>query len=254
MENYQDLVTLLEPIIRQAGNILLNHFGRIVEYSDKKDGSLVTQADIASEQFLIKRLQYLVPGAGFYAEESGIQEGNEYSWVIDPLDGTTNFAQGLPHFCISVALTKNNKPVIGVVFQPLLDEFFYSIEGGGSFLNGKRLSLLKENTLRGVILIATTHVKRPGYAQKVKLIESSGYASRGFGASALDLAYCAAGRSDAVFLQGGFWWDIAAGSLLIEQAEGVIRESKEMEIGPSSKAILGGSPYSYKKISDLIWN
>jgi len=251
--SYQNLIPVLEPIIRDAGSILMKHFRGVLQRMHKEDGSFATEADIASEQLLIKRLQFVVPGAGFYAEESGIQEGNEYSWVIDPLDGTTNFVQGLPHFCISVALTKHNEPVVGIVFQPLLNEFFYAIKGEGTFLNGTRLVLSQETVCTDMVLIATTHIKRPGYAQKVKQIEGAGYASRALGAAALDLAYCAAGRSAAVFLQGGFWWDIAAGVLLIEQAGGIISQEQGEAIAPSSRVILGGLPKAHKKISRLIW-
>src|SRR5688572_18903690 len=131
-----DLALRIAPIIRHAGSILLTHFTTKLTRTDKGyDQGFVTQADIESEKYLITALKAIMPDAAIFAEESGQSTTNsDYCWVIDPLDGTTNFACGLNYWCISVALTYKNKPVFGMIYQPLLNELFYAQEGKGAFL------------------------------------------------------------------------------------------------------------------------
>lgn len=260
--NYQELIKPLEIIIKDAGDILLTYFNKNnLERFNKSDGSFATQADLESEKFLIKKLHELVPEAGFFTEETGIQNGNnKYLWVIDPLDGTTNFAQGLPYFCISVALTKNNVPVIGVVYNPLLKEFFYAIKGSGAFLitstintTHQQLNLNHQKKLKSsVVLFSIPYKKNNHFFDEINSIAHQAYSVRTFGAAALDQAYVAAGRGDAVVMQGLSWWDVAAGMLLITEAEGTVTDFEGEEITPKYQTFLGAISPLYDELRVLV--
>lgn len=247
------LVKQIDPIVKEGGELLLSYYQKTITKNVKHDGSYATQADIENERFLIERLKPLIPGAGFCAEESGIVEGNDYCWVIDPLDGTTNFAQGLPYFCTSLALTYKDESVIGIVYQPLLQEFFYAIKGGGAFVNGQALSVSDRAELNQTVVVCELpYVDRPDYFQLINSVETLVYTRRTFGAAALDLAYCAAGRIDAVLFRDLSWWDVAAGMLLITEAGGEVSGFKGEKIGPNFETFLGGNKLIIKKISQEI--
>lgn len=216
----------VEPIIRKAGEIVLSYFHKKLTWHEKDQG-FVTQADLESERFLIQELSKVLPEASFFAEESGRSKGeNDYCWVIDPLDGTTNFAHGLPYFCISIALTYHNKPIFGVIYQPLLNELFYAQEGQGAYLNGQRISVAQEVPLdKSFLLVGLPYEKDQGYKrvmEHLQQISPRTYAFRHMGAIALDQAYLACGRADGLFFEGLSWWDIAAGILLIKEAGGMV--------------------------------
>ena len=207
-----DLRLNIEDAVRRAGEILLSQAKAGFSINKKDGGDIVTDVDLMSEKSLIKDLSPVLPGAGVIGEESGERPSeNGYKWVIDPLDGTLNYCRGIPAFCISVALTFNDKPVAGCVYHPPTDEMFYAELGQGLMVNG---SLFKKPEACGKrLLISGYGFKRgPGtFVSKRKL-----------GAWALDLAYIAAGRLDAGFFPRFNWWDIAAGILLVQEGGGVI--------------------------------
>ncbi len=251
--NPQALVKSVEPIIRKAGDLLRSYFRKTVDRTYKDDGSFATQADIESEQLLIEHLKDLVPGAGFFAEESGKIAGNEYCWVIDPLDGTTNFARGLPYFCTSVALTKNDKPIAGFIFQPLMNEFFYAIKGGGAYLNGQPISVSEPQPVEKSLLIyALPYQDESNFFKAVCHFAQRANTSRMLGAAALDQAYCAAGKADAVLFTDLSWWDVAAGMLLIEEAGGAVSQFDGTPVTPSYRSLLAGNKPICNEISSLV--
>lgn len=241
----------VQEVVRQAGNIVLSYYNKDLTHHTKKDGSFATQADLASEKFLIEQLSLLLPGAAIFAEESGVTQGNDYCWVIDPLDGTTNFSRHLPYFCVSVALTKNDERLIGVVFNPLLDEMFVAVKGQGAFLNGQSLHIISQEKklARACIGFSLPYEKEHGELCKlVCQIEPRVYSCRVMGAAALDIAYCAAGRFDATLFDGLFWWDMAAGSLLVEEAGGVASELNGGCLSSTSRSFIGGSELIIKEL------
>jgi len=199
-----------------------------VGHQHKPDGSLCTEADLAAQEALIKRLQAIhnVPVLG---EEMSVEQqeeiwgdGKQELWCIDPIDGTSNFVHGLPYFAISVALIRDGKSVLGVVYDPVAKECFAAERGRGAFLNGVRMlnhSVSKE--LSGAL--ANVDLKRLGSKLASDIASRPPYASqRNFGASTLDWCYTAAGRYD-VYLHGGQkLWDYAAGSLVLEEAGGQV--------------------------------
>lgn len=197
-----------------------------VERMQKEDGSFCTEADIAAQAALIDRLQKIYPAA-LMGEEMSKQEqeeqwakGDAGLWSVDPIDGTSNFFNGLPYFAISVALMQQGKSVLGVIYNPVADEMFYAEKGGGAFLNGKALPLKKDvPTLSGAM--ANVDLKRLDQKLAEQIAAHPPYASqRNYGACTLEWCYTAAGYFD-LYLHGGQKpWDYAAGSLILEEAGG----------------------------------
>ncbi len=241
----------VEKAAQEAGAILLTYYQGALSRSYKGDGSFATQADVAAEQYLIKALQPLVVGAGFYAEESGIVAGNDYVWVIDPLDGTTNFAHGFPYFCTSIALTYKQEPIMGVIFNPVMKHLFSGVKGQGAFLNGEKMSVSSETRLSEALLAVWFDTNQAGLALS-KEMPASNFSFRNPGAGALDLAYCAAGKLDACFYQGAFWWDYAAGALLIEEAGGKVSTFQGERVNPENRTFVGGNEPIFTQLSPIL--
>ena len=239
-----DLVAKVSPIIKQAGQILLGYFGTPLAKTEKslngRSQGFVTDADIASENYLIEKLGAIIDGAAFIAEESGNSgKSSDYCWVIDPLDGTTNFAHNLSYFCISVALTHKDKPVFGMIYQPMLDELFYAHAGKGAYLNGKPIAVALQSGSKKMVTIgfASLYSKMVGMAAK----QDKPFSMRNFGAMALDLAYIACGRLDAGVFDKVKWWDMAAGIILIEEAGGIITDFQGLNTGINSQSCMATS-------------
>jgi myo-inositol-1(or 4)-monophosphatase len=199
-----------------------------VAHQRKSDGSLFTAADIAAQEALSHRLPEIYSGP-IVAEEMTPEQQAEYwlagaegLWCVDPIDGTSNFVNGLPYFAVSVALMKKGRSVLGVVYDPVADEVFYAEKGGGAFLNGERLPI-KEHAPHLRNAMAQVDFKRLPERLARELVAAPPYSSqRNFGASTLEWCYVAAGRFD-VYLHGGQkLWDYAAGSLILEEAGGLM--------------------------------
>lgn len=212
---------------RDAGRILLDKFGRKINISKKGDINLVTEADLASEKFIIERIKSHYPKHSILAEESGeaIVTGGDgkWKWIIDPLDGTTNFAHGYPMFCVTLALEHNDKIVIGVTYDPTRDEMFSAEKGNGASLNGREIRVSETEKLSEALVVTGFPYN---FKEKVNfsrhLTEFLLY-SRGVrrdGSAAIDMAYVACGRFDGFWEEGLNPWDVAAGVLLIEEAGG----------------------------------
>ena len=195
-----------------------------VSHQHKSDGSLCTEADLAAQAALIKKLQAIV-NVPVMGEEMSEQEqrdlwaaGHEGLWCIDPIDGTSNFTRGLPYFAVSVALLREHKSVMGVVYNPVSDELFAAEAGKGAFINGEKL-VGRVSAVPLAQALASVDLKRLPAKLLKKLVSTPPYASqRNFGASALDWCYTAAGRYD-VYLHGGQkLWDYAAGILILQES------------------------------------
>lgn len=215
---------------RNAGNLIMRYVDRVetLNIDVKSANDFVTEVDILAEQEIIKTIQKAYPHHSFMGEESGITKGDDYVWIIDPLDGTTNFIHQFPHFAVSIALMYQDKLMHGVVYDPSRQELFTATRGGGAQLNGKRIRVSKTNGFKDA-LIGTGFPFRmqehlPAYLEMFKVVHNATAGIRRAGSAALDLAYVAAGRMDA------FWeiclkpWDIAAGALLVEEAGGIVSD------------------------------
>ena len=225
------LIPHIEIIIRAAGAQALALRNAGLSEHVKENGSIATNADIACENYLIESLGKLLPKAGFYAEESAASlPTTEYCWVIDPIDGTTNFVRTVPFFCISIALAHKNKPILGMIYAPAQDELFHGIIGGGAFLNHTKITVSTTSTLEQAVICGNV-----GYRKKLKkdaiefplqkIIEIA-LAYRTLGSAALELAYVAAGRIDAAIFLDLAWWDVAAATVLIQEAGGSVLKLK----------------------------
>jgi len=246
------------PVLVKAGDLLLSFFKNGVSYKNKANQSIVTEADIQVEKFLIENLSKILPEASFFAEESGAQgDLSTLCWVIDPLDGTTNFVHGIPYFCISIALTKNNEPVLGFVYQPILGQMFHAIKGEGAFLNNSPIKVSSINKFDQTFLVVGIPYEKSdsylrGFFDDMSEIMRKTLTFRHFGAVALDLAYVACGKVDAIFFEDMFWWDFAAGILLIKEAGGVITDFSHKPIGMDSKSLIGANATIHKGFMDIL--
>jgi myo-inositol-1(or 4)-monophosphatase len=211
-----------------AGRILLEKFGKIDSVSKKGAINLVTEADIASENLIIERIKSYFPRHAILAEESGKNNlASEFLWIIDPLDGTTNYAHGYPCFCVTIALEHLGEVILGVTYDPTRNELFTAERGAGAALNGKPIKVSTTNKLEDALLVTGFPYdlkQRPHLTQQ---FEDLLFASRGVrrdGSAAIDMAYVACGRFDGFWEEGLNPWDMAAGKLLIEEAGGWVTD------------------------------
>jgi myo-inositol-1(or 4)-monophosphatase len=215
---------------RQAGNLLLRYHSRLEQLTvtEKSDNDFVSEADRAAEDAIIATIHKAYPDHGVLAEESGSHGGGEYQWVVDPLDGTTNFLHGLPQFAISIALRHRGQLVCAVVYDPLREELFTAERGNGAYLNDRRMRVSSRRTLDGA-LIGTgipfrDHRFVDQYLAMLKGLMRDTAGIRRPGSAALDFAYVAAGRLDGFWELGLSAWDFAAGALLVREAGGVVSD------------------------------
>ncbi len=233
----------------------LDRVGALV-VSEKGRNDFVSEVDRAAEQVLIATIRKSYPSHGFLAEESGAAAGDDYTWVIDPLDGTTNFLHGFPQFAVSVACRHRGRAEVGVVLDPLRGELFTAERGGGTQLDGRRLRVSQRPGLEGA-LVGTGFPYRDNrrlLKPYVAMLESVMNATAGVrrpGAASLDLAYVAAGRLDAFFEFGLSPWDTAAGNLLITEAGGRVGTMSGGEYADGGD-LLAGSPKVYAALAELL--
>jgi len=226
------LLNVMMGAARKAARSLVRDYGEVeqLQVSMKGPADFVSSADIRAEKTLRAELKKARPGYGFLLEEGGEIAGDDKShrWIIDPIDGTTNFLHGIPNFCISIGLERDGEMFAGVVYQPLGDEMFHAEKGAGSFLNERRLRVSARRKMEETVL--TTGIPflgRPGHGVFLKeLAAVMGQVAgvRRFGSAALDLAYVAAGRCDGYWEAGIKPWDIAAGIVLVREAGGYVTD------------------------------
>jgi len=227
------LINVMTRAAEKAARGLRRDFGEVeqLQVSLKCPGNFVSTADLKAERTLRQELSKARPDYSFLMEESGASAGKdtEHRWIVDPLDGTTNFLHGLPHFCISIALERAGDIVAGVVYDPIKDELFWGEKGIGSFLNDRRLRVSSRRQLSQALLATGTPYGqrsdgRPRYLRQLDSLMDQVGDIRRMGAAALDLAYVAAGRFDGYWEYGLGAWDIAAGLLLVREAGGYVSE------------------------------
>lgn len=233
--NLELLTQQTVEIVRKASTFIQQEaalFSRDkIEYKDLNN--LVSYVDKEAEKLLVKALSELLPEASFITEEGTTGQEPDptaLNWIIDPLDGTTNFIHGLPVYCVSVGLARGKEPLVGVIHQPSTDEMFYGWQGGGAWCNGTRMYVSKVPVLQES-LIATgfpyyKFEKQKRYMYILELLMQKTHGLRRMGAAAVDLAYVAAGRFDGFYEYNLNSWDMAAGVLLIKEAGGTVTDFK----------------------------
>ena len=216
---------------REAGGVLIDRLGR-ARISTKGDIDLVTEADLAAEKLIIERIRSHYPRHAILAEESGasveVDAGkSDWKWIIDPLDGTTNYAHGYPCFCVSIAVERAGQIELGVVYDPTRDELFAAERGQGATLNERPIRVSTIADLNSAMLCTGFPYnvrERPDFAREFINFTMTAQAVRRDGSAALDLAYLACGRFDGFWEDGLNAWDIAAGLILIEEAGGRVTD------------------------------
>ena len=219
-------VTVMVKAARLAGNVLLRNINKLEALNVVQKGRMdyASEVDADAEKVIVKELKRAYPEYGIFGEEGGVQSERRHMWVIDPLDGTSNYLRGVPHYCVSIALVENGEPTDAVIFDPLRNELFTASRGAGAVLNDRRIRVADRKDLEGTMI-------HTGFAPRERARASAQLKSldallvhaediRRSGSAALDLAYVACGRADAYFEAGVKIWDIAAGVLLVREAGG----------------------------------
>jgi len=226
------IINVMETAARKASRNLVRDFGEVeqLQVSRKGPSDFVSAADLRAERTLLNELQKGRPGYGLLMEEGGSTPGEDdrNRWIVDPLDGTTNFLHGVPHFAISIAHEEDGQIVAGAVYQPITDELFWAVKGKGAYLNHRRLRVSSRNNMQDALLATGLPYrgkpKHPAYVATLDALLPQVAGVRRFGAASLDLAWLAAGRFDA------FWefdlesWDVAAGLFLVREAGGSVSD------------------------------
>ncbi|GGK88576.1 inositol monophosphatase family protein [Rufibacter glacialis] len=229
-----DISALRDQVVqltKEVGHFILQESAQfdVARLEHKGLNDMVSYVDKEAERRLVARLEQLLPQAGFITEEgTKTEQAEEFNWVIDPLDGTTNFIHGLPIFAVSIALLQRNELVLGVVHDICRDECFHAVKGGGAFCNGKKISVSQAPALKDG-LIATgfpyyTFDLMPEYLKVMGTFMQSCHGLRRLGSAALDLAYVAAGRFEGYFEFNIHSYDVAAGALLVQEAGGQVTD------------------------------
>ena len=241
-------ITVMIRAAFAAAKNLKRDFGEVeqLQVSEKGPGDFVSHADIKAERTLRAELARTRPEYGFLGEEGGETKGDGRNrWIVDPLDGTTNFLHGVPHFAISIGLEREGEIIAGVIYQPISDELFWAEKGNGAFVDtpnarSRRLRVSgRKDPARGLVATGIPHIGKEGHAAyfaKLAAVTERTAGIRRWGAASLDLAFVAAGRYDAFFEFGLQPWDVAAGLLLVREAGGVIGDiaGKPYELGGPS--------------------
>ncbi len=255
----QEIEEPLLQLIRRTGQFAREEFHRFsfdqVQYKRKKD--LVSYVDINAEKMLKEGCSRILPGSGFVNEESEDQASeNGYTWVIDPIDGTTNFTHGVPHFSISLALMHESDTLLGIVYSPVEEELFRAALGQGATLNGLPIRVsqrkLLEEALVGTGFPYLEKTERDAYLQMVIDVMDQAHGIRRVGSAALDLAYVAAGRFEAFFEYGLHPWDVAAGALLVQEAGGKISNFTGKDEYLYARQIIASNGNIHQEMLDLI--
>jgi len=255
----QALLNTAVKAARKGGDLALRYLNRVgdIEVRSKARNEFVTQVDHAAEAAIIDSIRERYPHHAILAEESGSHPGEEFSWIIDPLDGTTNFIHGFPVFSVSIAVKVRDQLEVGVVYDPCRQELYTATRGGGAQLDGRRIRVSAWPGLEGA-LIGTGFPYRsnvewlPKYMPMLQAVMENTAGVRRPGSAALDLCYVAAGRLDGFWEFGLSSWDIAAGTLLIREAGGLATSLTPARDVLESGNIIAGSPRVHEALLRLL--
>ena len=257
---YSALINVMVKAARRAGRSLKRDLGEIehLQVSLKGPANFVSLADKRAEEMLYTDLEKARPGYGFLGEEGGKREGSDksHTWIVDPLDGTTNFLHGIPQFAISIGLLREDTVIAGVIYNPANDELYIAERGKGAFLNDQRLRVAGRRQLNEcVVACGLPHIGRGNHQlalQELAALQSKVAGFRRFGAASLDLAFGAAGRLD------GYWernlqpWDLAAGLLMIREAGGTVSGIQGNDDPLQTGHVVGGNEFVHGELIKIL--
>lgn len=261
MKNPEELKVLLSGLIelaKKAGEYIREERKSFHASKAETKGlnDLVSHIDQESERILVNGLKLLLPGSGFLVEENTVSEKGEYNWIVDPLDGTTNFVHGIPCYSVSIGLEHKGEIILGVVYEVNRAECFSASLSGGAFLNGKPIQVSEQKSL-AESLIATgfpifnfTHLDK--YLLVLKELMQKTRGVRRIGSAASDLCYLACGRVDAFFEYNLNPWDVAAGGLIVKEAGGMVQDFQKGDKWLFGKQICAGNPLLFDEFSALV--
>ncbi len=253
-------INLITKACMKASKSLIRDFGEIenLQVSTKGPGDFVTSADKRTEKILIDELQKAHPEYGIVSEEIGIINKSNYNnrWIIDPIDGTMNFLNGIPQFAISVGYEENGEILCGVIFNPIMNEMFSAEKGNGAYLNNSRIRVSNKRKIQDALLVTGGPKGGSKIRDKIfsEYVNISNYVSnvRKFGSAALDMAYVACGRFDGYWQRELNYWDIAAGIIILKEAGGFIDFFEEDKNLPLKKNVLATNSNIHEKMRELI--
>lgn len=258
--NLKPYLTAAKGLAQEAGSLLLSHAQTTHKMEFKSKYDPVTDLDRQSEKIITDGLKKAFPEHGILAEEgTQVRSGSRYCWIIDPLDGTTNFAHGLPYFSVSIALAMDGKPIVGVVYAPKLQQEFYAYQGGGGFLNDTQIKVSRESDLtRSFLATGEPYNIRENLDYHVNLFKKCVDKSLGvrrFGSASLDLCYVAGGKYE------GYWeaelkpWDAAAGILILQEAYGQVSDyCGQPYVLEKSKTLLATNGLIHSSLVEVLSN
>lgn len=236
----------------KSGRFIKNSVGKIEKISYKGRDNIVTDVDKKAENMIIKEILYAFPDHAILSEEAGsLRTGSPYKWIIDPLDGTTNFAHAFPFFCVSIALEYKGNIIIGVVYDPLRDELFFAERGKGAYLNGKKIGVSITRVLSNSFLATGFSYGRSGKDRNVNYFRrllTRTLAIRRAGSAALDLCYVACGRFDGFWEMGLHPWDCAAGILIVSESKGKVTKFSGAQYSYYSKDLLATNSHIHHQM------
>jgi len=242
-------INVMVKACRKSAKTLIRDFGEVenLQVSVKGPGDFVTASDKKVEKILINELIGARPNYSILSEEAGeIKNDSEFKWIIDPIDGTSNFLHGIPHFGISIGLEKNKEIICGIIYDPIKDEMFIAEKGNGSYLNNQRIRVSGRSNLEECIVF-TGGPKRESENRDKAIEEYNKFSSkvnipiRKMGSASLDMAYVAAGRCDGFWQRNLHYWDIAAGIIIVKEAGGFVKDFQGNDEFIDNKTVLAGN-------------
>ena len=253
------VINVMVAAARKAARGLIRDFGEVeqLQVSIKGPADFVSAADLKSDRTLKAELSRARPGYGLLFEESGTLEGSDkrHRWIVDPLDGTTNFLHGIPHFAISIGLERDGEIVAGVVYEPTRDELYWAEKGAGAYLNDRRLRVSARRQISEAVIatgLRPSDREKPAIGAIFSTVTANAAGVRRFGAAALDLAYVAAGRLEAFWEFGLSPWDIAAGMILVREAGGYVSDLSGGYSMMTSGDVLAANDHLHLPLAALI--
>lgn len=257
--NLKSITQEVCTISKEVGIFILEECKKfnVSDIEIKSQNSLVTYVDKTAEKMIVNFLGKLIPESGFIAEEgTSVKKGDVYNWVIDPLDGTTNFIHAIPCYCVSIGLLKNDKLIVGVIYEPNRDEMFYAWKNGGAYLNENSISVSKTNKLSDSLLATGfpyyDYRRLEAYMDILKWLMHNSRGVRRIGSAAIDLAYVACGRFEAFYEYSLNPWDVAAGALIVKEAGGSVTDFQGGKNYLFGSEIIASNKYMEAELLDKI--
>lgn len=240
--------------VKEAGEIIKRYYKKQIKSSFKRDFSLVTNVDILVENKIVRLIKENFPSHDILSEEKGGEIGKDYTWIIDPLDGTANYIRNIPFFSTSTALLYKRNPILGVVFDPINEELYYAEQGKGAFLNNKEIKIGQQRILSKAVILFSRKAGENSikFYRIISLLGRECLTFRVLGSITLSLCYLASGKVDAIFAIGHSPWDLAAGTLIIKEAGGEVTNFKGEDWQIDTKNIITANSLLHSRLLKLI--